>query len=130
MEALTLEKIKAMKKIGKFSPEVRERAVRMVIESRANHPSQWAAIESIAGTIGCTAQTWFKWVRQHERDAGQREGPSTADQKRVKELEREVKRRQRGQLHGRAADASSGAAWPHAWQGGAHDGQQSMGVLV
>ena len=80
-----------MKKTIKFSPEVRERAVRMVIECRADHSSQWAAVESIAAKIGCTAQTLLTWVRQHERDAGQREGPSTADQKRVKELEREIK---------------------------------------
>jgi transposase-like protein len=64
-----------MKKSVKFSPEVRERAVRMVAESRADHPSQ----------------TLLTWVRQHERDSDQREGPTTADQKRVKELEREVK---------------------------------------
>ncbi len=80
-----------MKKSVKFSPEVRERAVRMVAECRADHRSQWAAIESIAGKIGCTAQTLCNWVRQHERDSGQREGPTTAEQKRVKELEREVK---------------------------------------
>jgi len=80
-----------MKKSPKFSPEVRERAVRMVVECRADHPSQWSAIESIAGKIGCTAQTLHTWVRQHERDTGQREGPTTAEQKRVKELEREVK---------------------------------------
>ena len=80
-----------MKKSPKYSPEVRERAVRMVAECSADHPSQWAAIESIAGKIGCTAQTLHTWVRQHERDSGQREGPSTAEQKRVKELEREVK---------------------------------------
>ncbi|WP_265946783.1 IS3 family transposase [Dechloromonas sp. A34] len=80
-----------MKKSVKFSPEFRERAVRMVAESRADHPSQWSAVESIAVKIGCTPQTLLTWVRQHERDAGQREGPTTADQKRVKELEREVK---------------------------------------
>ncbi|WP_265941681.1 IS3 family transposase [Dechloromonas sp. A34] len=80
-----------MKKSVKFSPEFRERAVRMVAESRADHPSLWSAVESIAVKIGCTPQTLLTWVRQHERDAGQREGPTTADQKRVKELEREVK---------------------------------------
>jgi transposase-like protein len=80
-----------MKKSVKFSPEVRDRAVRMVAESRADHPSLWSAVESIAAKIGCTPQTLLTWVRQHERDAGQREGLSTADQKRVKELEREVK---------------------------------------
>lgn len=80
-----------MKKSVKFSPEVRERAVRMVAECRGDHPSQWAAVESIAAKIGCTSQTLLTWVRQHERDSGQREGPTTADQKRVKELEREVR---------------------------------------
>jgi len=63
----------------------------MVAESRGDYPSQWAAVESVASKIGCTPQTLLKWVRQHERDTGQREGPSTADQKRVKELEREVR---------------------------------------
>ena len=80
-----------MKKSVKFSPEVRERAVRMVFEHRSEHPSQWAAVESIAGKIGCTAQTLLSWVRRHERDTGQRDGPTTAEQQRVKALEREVK---------------------------------------
>lgn len=80
-----------MKKSMKYSPEVRERAVRMVFEHRAEHESQWAAVVSIAGKIGCTAQTLHNWVRRHERDTGLREGPSTAEHKRVKELEREVR---------------------------------------
>jgi len=80
-----------MKKSPRFSPEVRERAVRMVVESTGEHESQWAAIVSIAAKIGCTAETLRGWVRQNERDSGQREGPTTADQKRVKELEREVR---------------------------------------
>ena len=80
-----------MKKSVKFSPEVRERAVRLVAECRGDHPSQWSAIQSVASKIDCTAQTLLTWVRQHERDTGQRDGPSTADQKRVKELEREVR---------------------------------------
>ena len=63
----------------------------MVEESRSDHPSQWAAIESIAGKIGCTSQTLFNWVRQYERDSGQREGPTTTDMQRLKELERENK---------------------------------------
>ena len=80
-----------MRKSVKFSPEVRERAVRMGFEHRGEHESQWAAVVSIAGKIGCTAQTLLNWVRQHERDTGQREGVTTAEANRVKELEREVR---------------------------------------
>jgi transposase len=78
-----------MRKSPKFSPEVVERAVRMVFDAKDQYPSQWAAIESIAGKIGCTAETLRRWVRQGERDSGVREGPTTAEQQRVKELERE-----------------------------------------
>ena len=78
-----------MRKSTKFSPEVRERAVRMVLEHRGEHPSVWAAIESIAGKIGCVPQTLNTWVRQHEVDAGQREGVSTTEAQRIKDLERE-----------------------------------------
>ena len=80
-----------MKKTTKFSPEVRERAVRMVFEQRDQHGSQWAAIESIAAKIGCSAQTLCNWVRQHERDSGQRDGVTTAETARIKDLEREVR---------------------------------------
>jgi len=80
-----------MKKSVKFSPEVQERAVRMVVESQSEHDSQWAAIESIAGKIGCTAETLRRWVRQHERDSGQREGVTTVEAQRIKDLEREVR---------------------------------------
>jgi len=65
--------------------------VRIVLESREQYESQWAAIQSIAGKIGCTAETLQRWVRQHERDTGQRPGTSTAEQQRVKELGREVR---------------------------------------
>ena len=78
-----------MRKSPKFSPEMRERAVRMVQEHRSEHPSQWAAIESIAAKVGCVPQTLHTWVKQHEIDAGQREGISTAEAQRIKELERE-----------------------------------------
>jgi transposase len=80
-----------MRKSPKFSPEVVERAVRMVFEAKDQYPSQWAAIESIAGKIGCTAETLRRWVRQAERDQGLRDGPTTADQQRLKDLEREVR---------------------------------------
>ncbi|WP_153116998.1 IS3 family transposase [Rhodocyclus tenuis] len=73
----------------KYSPEVRERAVRMVFESRGDYGSQWAAIESIAAKIGCSAQTQCNWVRQFERDTGQRDGVTSADAARIKALERE-----------------------------------------
>jgi transposase-like protein len=80
-----------MRKSNKFSPEVRERAVRMVQEHRGEYPSLWAAIESIAPKIGCVAQTLLDWVKQAEIDAGARPGVSTAEAQRIKELEREVK---------------------------------------
>ena len=80
-----------MKKTVRFSPEVRERAVRMVVEAKGQYESQWAAIVSIAGKIGCTAETLRRWLRQAERDGGQREGPTTAEQQRIKALEREVR---------------------------------------
>ena len=75
----------------KFSPEVRERAVRMVGEHAPEHASQWASIVSIAAKIGCTASTLHKWVRQAERDQGKRPGPTTDERERIKSLEREVR---------------------------------------
>ena len=80
-----------MKKSTKFSPEVRERAVRLVFEQREQYESQWAAVVSISGKMGCMSQTLLNWVRQHERDTGQRDGTTTAEAQRVKELEREVR---------------------------------------
>ncbi len=65
--------------------------MRMVLESQDQHDSQWAAIESIAGKIGCTTETLRRWVRQQERDAGQRDGVTTVEAKRIKDLEREVR---------------------------------------
>lgn len=78
-------------KNSKFSSEVRERAVRMVAEHGPDHGSQWAAIESVAGKLGCTAETLRRWVRQSERDAGQRPGTTTSEAERIKALEREVR---------------------------------------
>ena len=80
-----------MRKSPKFSPEVIERAVRMVFEAKDQYDSQWAAIESIAAKIGCSAETLRKWIRQRERDAGQRAGPTTTEQQRILALEREVR---------------------------------------
>ena len=74
---------------NKYSPEVRERAVRMVLEHQRDHDSQWAAIESIAEKIGCTSETLRKWVRQGERDQGRRAGLTSAERERLKTLERE-----------------------------------------
>lgn len=80
-----------MNKSKKFSPELRERAVRMVQEHRGEYPSLWAATESIAPKVGCVPQTLLDWVKRAEVDAGARPGVSTAEAQRVKELEREVK---------------------------------------
>ena len=73
----------------RYAPEVRERAVRMVLEHGGSHASQWEAIASIAAKIGCSGETLRKWVRQAERDHGLRAGPTSAEQARIKALERE-----------------------------------------
>ena len=73
----------------RYSPEVRERSVRMVREHEKEHASQWAAIRSIAEKIGCTAETLRKWVRQSERDEGRRAGLTTDERQRLKDVERE-----------------------------------------
>jgi len=74
---------------SKYSPELRERAVRMVEEHAAEHPSQWAAMRSVAAKVGCTTEALRRWVRQAERDRGQRPGLTTTERERLKELERE-----------------------------------------
>ena len=79
------------KTTNRFSPEVRERAVRMVFDHQAEHASQWATIMSIAPKIGCHPETLRSWVRQAERDQGKRPGLTTDERDRIKALEREVR---------------------------------------
>ncbi len=76
---------------SRFSPEVRERAVRMVEEHREAHASEGAVLQSVAPKLGCTPETLRKWLRQAQRDAGHRPGLSTSERERLKELEREVR---------------------------------------
>ena len=78
-----------MARASKFSPEVRERAARMVVEHAEQHESQWAAIRSIAAKLGCAAETLRSWVRQAERDAGNRPGTTADERQRLKDLESE-----------------------------------------
>jgi len=78
-----------MNKSTRYSPEVRDRAVRLVFEHQGEHASQWAAIGSIASKIGCTPETLRKWVRRAERDQGLRSGMTSSDREQLKALERE-----------------------------------------
>ena len=77
------------KTTNKFSPEVRSRAVRLVLDHEHEHPSRWAAIMSIAAKIGCTPQTLLEWVKKAEVDAGRRAGVPTDVAEKLKSLERE-----------------------------------------
>ena len=74
---------------SRYSPELKDRAVRMGQEQAAEHPSPWAAMEAMAPKLGCTAETLRRWVRQAERDSGQRAGLTTDERQRLKDLERE-----------------------------------------
>ncbi len=80
-----------MARATKYPQELRERAVRMVTEHRGEHPSEWAAMVSIAGKLGMTPETLRQWVRLYEVDHGTRQGVTTAERERIRELEREVK---------------------------------------
>lgn len=75
----------------RYPPEIRERAVRLVFEHEKDYPSQWAAICSIAQKSGMTAETLRKWVRQAERDSGRRDGMTTDERQKLRDLEKEVK---------------------------------------
>ena len=74
---------------SKYSPELRERAVRMVFEHAPEYPSQWGAIRSVAEKLGCPVEVLRRWVRQAERDTGQRAGLTTDERARLKQLEKE-----------------------------------------
>ena len=79
-----------MARQSRFSPEVHERAVRMVLEQTEEHGSRWQATVAIAPKIGCSAETLRKWIERDERDQGKRPGLTTDERKRLKDLEREV----------------------------------------
>ena len=76
---------------GKYPVEVRERAVRLVLDHQDEYDSQWAAINSIAEKVGCSPESLRKWLRQAERDSGKREGVTSDERARMKQLEREVR---------------------------------------
>jgi transposase len=99
-----------MARPSRFSPEVRERAVRMVQEHAGEHASEWAALTSIASKIGCSAETLRHWVRQRERDEGRRPGLTTDEQQRLKALERENRELRRANEILRKASAYFAAA--------------------
>jgi transposase len=94
-----------MTKGKRYSVEVRQRAVRLVLEHRGEYETEWAAICSIAGKIGCSPETLRGWVRQSEVDSGSRQGLTTAEAERIKELERENKELRRANEILKAASA-------------------------
>jgi len=83
----------------RYTREEREHAVRLVFDQQGQHTSQWAAILSISGKLGCTTETLRRWVRQSEREQGKRSGVPSADRDRLKELERENRELKRANTH-------------------------------
>jgi transposase len=94
-----------MTRSGRYPPELRERAVRLVREHRAEHPSEWAAIQSVAGKLGMTPETLRIWVRRDEVDRHQRPGVTSAERERIRELERENRELRRANEILKAASA-------------------------
>ncbi|MCC6472960.1 MAG: transposase [Burkholderiales bacterium] len=94
-----------MSKGSTYPPEVRERAVRLVQEHRAAYASEWAAITSVAGKLGISAESLRKWLRRTEVDAGQRPGVTTPERERIRELERENRELRRANEILKAASA-------------------------
>jgi transposase-like protein len=94
-----------MKQATRYPPELRERAIRLVREHRPEHPSEWAAIQSIAGKLGMTPETLRLWVRRDEVDQGQRPGITIAERERIRDLEREVRELRRANEILKAASA-------------------------
>ena len=99
-----------MSKQSKFSPEVRECAVRLVREQRGEHLSLWALVESIAPKIGCTSQTLLEWFKRDEIDSGKRAGVTTSERERLTALERELKELRRANKLLKLVSAFSAAA--------------------
>ncbi len=99
-----------MSKVKRYSPEVRERAVRMLFEHEKDYESRWAALVSIASKIGCTAETLRSWVKQIEIDTGRRDGMTSDDRARLKALEKENKELRRANEILKTASAFFAAA--------------------
>jgi transposase len=94
-----------MTRSQRYPPELRERAIRMVREHRAEHPSEWAAIQSVAGKLGMTPETLRIWLRRDEVDRHQRPGVTGAERERIRELERENRELRRANEILKAASA-------------------------
>ena len=99
-----------MSRVKRYSPEVRERAVRMLFEHEKDYESRWAALVSIASKIGCTAETLRSWVKQIEIDTGRRDGMTSDDRARLKALEKENKELRRANEILKTASAFFAAA--------------------